>query len=191
LYLGRLLIPEPFYTLSWGLFLIIFAVFTGVFDRLKENAGAGARIWKSLTVVALIIGGTFIYKVVAPTSDSAVTKQREVEWTVNNETEAVEQALEQGKPLVIDVYADWCVACVELDEKTYIVPEVIDRLDGFVRLKLDFTQETEWVKEMKKKYKITGMPTVIFINETGEELSRFTGFKPADEFVKMLDKHNL
>ena len=44
---------------------------------------------------------------------------------------------------------------------------------------------------MKKKYKITGMPTVIFIDDTGAELARFTGFKPADEFIKILDKNSL
>ena len=145
-----------------------------------------------ITVFTLILGAIAIFKVFGPsTSGVAVQSHQEVEWTVNNETEAVEQALLQGKPLLIDVYADWCVACVELDEKTYIVPEVIERVDEFVRLKLDFTKEDEWVKEMKQKYKITGMPTVIFINGAGEELTRFTGFKPADKFIDILDKYNL
>ncbi|MBU1637602.1 thioredoxin family protein, partial [bacterium] len=192
LYLLRLTIPEPYYTLSWGLFLIVFSVFMGVFDSLKADAGAGARIWKSITVVTLILGAIAIFKVFGPAAtDTALQSHREVEWTVNNETEAVEQALQEGKPLLIDVYADWCVACVELDEKTYIVPEVIERLDRFVRLKLDFTKETEWVRDMKRKYRITGMPTVIFINSDGEELTRFTGFKPAPEFIALLDKYNL
>ena len=192
LYLLRLTIPEPYYTLSWGFFLIVFSVFTGVFDTIKEDAGAGSRIWKSITVVTLILGAIMIFKVFGPaTSTVAVQSHQEVEWTVNNEEEAVEQAHMQGKPLLIDVYADWCVACVELDEKTYIVPEVIERVDDFVRLKLDFTKEDEWVKEMKQKYKITGMPTVIFIDESGEELTRFTGFKPADDFIAILDKYNL
>lgn len=193
LYLLRLTIPEPYYTFSWGVFLIVFSVFMGVFDSFKEDAGAGARIWKSITVVTLILGAIAIFKVFGPTMGSGVAVQshQEVEWTVNNETEAVEQALQQNKPLLIDVYADWCVACVELDEETYVVPEVIERVDKFVRLKLDFTKETEWVKDMKRKYRITGMPTVIFIDGEGEELTRFTGFKPADEFIAILDKYNL
>jgi thiol:disulfide interchange protein DsbD len=88
------------------------------------------------------------------------------------------------------VYADWCVACVELDEKTWVQPSVQQRVGDFVRLKLDFTKETPWVSEMKKKYKITGMPTVIL--QKGErEIARFTGFKPADEFISLLDQHNL
>ncbi|MBU0690356.1 thioredoxin family protein, partial [bacterium] len=192
LYLLRLTIPEPYYTFGWGLFLIVFSVFMGVFDSLKEAAGAGARIWKSITVVTLILGAIAIFKVFGPAAtDVALQSHQEVEWTVNNEAEAVEQALLQGKPLLIDVYADWCVACVELDEKTYVVPEVIERLDEFVRLKLDFTKETEWVRDMKRKYRITGMPTVIFINSEGEELTRFTGFKSADDFIALLDKYNL
>jgi thiol:disulfide interchange protein DsbD len=192
LYLGRLLIPEPFYMLSWGVFLIIFAVFAGVFDALTDEAGAGARVWKALMVIVLIVGAISIFKVMVPSTGgpSSVVHQ-EVEWTVNNEEAAVAQSLREGKPLLVDFYADWCVACVELDEKTYIIPEVIDRTQNMVRLKLDFSKTTPWVAEMKQKYKITGLPTVILYDGTGSELERFTGFKSADKFLALLSKYNL
>jgi thiol:disulfide interchange protein DsbD len=110
---------------------------------------------------------------------------------VNKEPEAWAAAKDQSKPLLVDVYADWCVACKELDEKTYVVPNVVQRTGNFVRLKLDFTKQNAWVEDMKKKYKITGMPTVMLFDPSGEEIARFTGFKSADDFVAVLDQHNL
>jgi thiol:disulfide interchange protein DsbD len=114
-----------------------------------------------------------------------------IEWLVNEEEQAWQEAQSNGKPLLVDVYADWCAACVELDEKTWVVGNVVERTGEFVRLKLDFTKETPWVKEMKEKYKITGMPTVILHDAAGQEVTRFTGFKPAKDFVALLDQHNL
>lgn len=141
-----------------------------------------------------LIGGIFLFKSFYPNAIGATTESAgpltELEWMVNKEEEALRLAESSGKPMLIDVYADWCVACVELDEKTWIVPAVQQRVDEFVRLKLDFTKETPWVKEMKQKYKITGMPTVI-LQEGDREITRFTGFKPAKDFIALLDRHNL
>jgi thioredoxin-related protein len=68
---------------------------------------------------------------------------------------------------------------------------VVNRLGDFVRLKFDFTRETPWAKEMKQKYEITGMPTVILFGESGEEVARFAGFLPPSDFIALLNQHNL
>lgn len=193
LYMLRLTLPESIYYACWSILLIMFSVFTGAFDTLTDDATPKQRIGKAFTLIVFLIGGIFMFKsfypnAVAGTVDSG--SRPELEWMINKEEQAIDIATSSGKPVLIDVYADWCVACVELDEKTWIVPDVQKRVDEFVRLKLDFTKETPWVSEMKKKYKITGMPTVI-LQDGEREITRFTGFKPAEEFIALLDQHNL
>lgn len=192
LYMLRFVIPEPYYSLAWGVLLIIAAVFLGAFDSLAEDVSGGKRIGKALALIVFLVGAFSLYKALGPKNGAEMAEtQGGIEWMVNKEEQAWEQARTEGKPLLVDVYADWCAACVELDEKTWVVRDVMNRTGGYVRLKLDFTKETPWVNEMKSKYKITGMPTVILHDASGQEVTRFTGFKPAKEFVALLDEHNL
>jgi thiol:disulfide interchange protein DsbD len=148
---------------------------------------------KAITLIIFLIGAISLFKAIAPGAGqvAGTPKGSEVSWMVNEEEKALELARNESKPMIVDVYADWCVACVELDKKTYSVPRVAERVDHFVRLKLDFTKETPWVKEMKRKYQITGMPTVILFAPSGDELGRFTGFKPPKDFLSFLDQHSL
>ena len=193
LYLLRLMIPEPYYSFAWAVLLIFFAVFAGAFDSLSSEAGTSQRVRKAVTLIIFLIGAISLFKAIAPGAGqiAGTPKGLEVSWIVNEEEKALELARNESKPMIVDVYADWCVACVELDKKTYSVPEVAGRVDSFVRLKLDFTKKTPWVKEMMRKYQITGMPTVILFAESGDELGRFTGFKPPKDFLSFLDQHSL
>jgi thiol:disulfide interchange protein DsbD len=192
LYMLRLAIPEPFKTGAWAVLLITMSVFVGAFDSLGEYPSGARRLGKAVALMVFLVGAIFLFKAIGPAGNmAAVADKQEVAWLVNREPEAWTTAKDQSKPLLVDVYADWCVACKELDEKTYVVPNVIQRTGSFVRLKLDFTKQNAWVEDMKKKYKITGMPTVMLFSPSGEEITRFTGFKSADDFVALLDQHNL
>jgi thioredoxin:protein disulfide reductase len=192
LFLMRFMIPQPYYSLAWAVMLIVFAVFTGAFDTLTSDDGAGKRLWKSVTLMAFLVAALLLFKTFLPISGgSPETSKAAMSWIVNDESKALSDASSLNKPLLVDVYADWCAACVELDHKTYSVPTVQQRTDGFVRLKLDFTKDTPWVKQMQEKYRITGMPTVMLFKPSGEEITRFTGFKSAGDFVSLLDQNNL
>ena len=57
-----------------------------------------------------------------------------------------------------------------------------------VLVKLDFTKNNEQNAALKKILKIYGMPTIIFFNPEGIELSRFFGFKKKAEFLKFVEK---
>ena len=192
LYMLRLTIPEPWYTGAWAALLIIASVFVGAFDSLTEETTSGRRLWKAIALMVFLMGAISLFKALGPAGvQGDFGSKTEMTWLINTEEEAVAQARDEGRPLLVDVYADWCVACVELDEKTYSTDRVASRVGDFVRLKLDFTKESAWVKEMKQKYKITGMPTVILYDPTGEEVARFTGFKPPDQFLAFLDQNSL
>ncbi|MBK6765761.1 MAG: sulfite exporter TauE/SafE family protein [bacterium] len=159
LYMLRLTLPQPIYFACWSVLLITFSVFSGAFDTLTDEATPKQRIGKALTLVIFLLGGIFLFKSFYPNSlggATASSAHSELEWMVNKEEQAIEHAVSSGKPVLIDVYADWCVACVELDEKTWVVPAVQKRVDEFVRLKLDFTKETPWVADMKRNTRSRG-----------------------------------
>ena len=89
------------------------------------------------------------------------------------------------KPVIVDFYADWCVACHELEKYTYNDPNVVSKGKDF-----DLLQITPEVESLKKKYGVIGLPTVIFIDAAGkvhEDLT-ITGFVKGDEFFDRMKK---
>jgi thiol:disulfide interchange protein DsbD len=104
--------------------------------------------------------------------------------------EKITAAQKEGRPVVIDFYADWCLPCHELEQYTYTDPEVINALELFVRLKVDATNpDTSEALEPIERFEILGVPTVLFLDEGGKEVpkTRITGFVPAREFLKRLE----
>jgi thiol:disulfide interchange protein DsbD len=116
-----------------------------------------------------------------------VEKKQAILWLVNEPEKAFAEARASGKKLIMDFYADWCAACVELDEKTWTDPELVRLSSNFVFLKLDLTKITPELKAEQIKYQIRGMPTVIFFDPNGKELTRFSGFKSAREVLDLIN----
>ena len=95
------------------------------------------------------------------------------------------KAREERRPVFIDFYADWCVPCRELDQKTYSNPEVVRLARRFVMMKADLTAgDDPAVKTIMEKYRIRGVPTLVFLRPDGGEMNslRGTGFETAGTF---------
>jgi thiol:disulfide interchange protein DsbD len=107
------------------------------------------------------------------------------------DTGVLAAARSEGKPVVIDFYADWCLPCKELDEKTFSDPKVAAQLERFVRVKADLTVPgDEQTKRLTKEYGILGVPTIVFLDANGGEVrdARLTGFEPPSAFLQRLEK---
>jgi len=94
-----------------------------------------------------------------------------------------------NKIAMLDLYADWCVACKEFEYKTFVGPQVQTALKEVLLLRVDMTNNSESNRTLMKVLAVTGLPTIIFFNKQGEEIQsqRITGFLPADEFVATLN----
>ena len=94
-----------------------------------------------------------------------------------------------NKIAMLDLYADWCVACKEFEHKTFVDPQVQTALKEVLLLRVDMTNNSESNRTLMKALAVTGLPTIIFFNKQGEEIQsqRITGFLPADEFVATLN----
>ncbi|WP_109091963.1 protein-disulfide reductase DsbD [Aggregatibacter actinomycetemcomitans] len=93
------------------------------------------------------------------------------------------------KPLaLLDLYADWCVACKEFEHKTFAEPQVQDALKDVLLLRIDMTNNSENNRTLMKQLSITGLPTLMLFNPQGKEISshRITGFIEGEAFLQTL-----
>ena len=110
---------------------------------------------------------------------------------VKSEAELQQALAENNKPLVmLDLYADWCVACKEFEKETFSDPSVQKAFGDMLLLQVDMTKNSEENRALMKKYKVLGLPTILFFNRDGKEIegSRVNGFMPPVEFLQWIEK---
>ena len=167
-YFLRAVIGETPFRLGVAASLLIGAIF------LFMSKGLRGRFMRLACAFILLAGGVAF--AIPP------RKGAEVHWQKYDAA----VASTTGKPIVIDFFATWCIPCKELDEKTFSDASVAKDLDRFTRVKADLTNaEDPIVKELTKRYAIVGVPTVVFIDSSGNEQPqlRLTGFEPPEKFL--------
>lgn len=102
----------------------------------------------------------------------------------------VAAASAEGKSVMVDLYADWCVACKEFESRTFPDARVIKALENTVWMQIDLTDNTPEGLEFQEHFEITGLPTILFFDKNGYELprSRVTGFMKAEPFALHVEK---
>ncbi|SUI93441.1 protein-disulfide reductase DsbD [Shewanella morhuae] len=95
----------------------------------------------------------------------------------------------QGKPVMLDLYADWCVACKEFEAITFKDAAVLARMNKIVLLQADVTKSDKVDVALLEKYHVLGLPTLLMFNEQGEQREdlRVTGFMGPKDFAAHLD----
>ncbi|MCH1919971.1 protein-disulfide reductase DsbD [Shewanella sp. A3A] len=102
---------------------------------------------------------------------------------------ALAQAKAEGKPVMLDLYADWCVACKEFANITFKDAAVASRMSNLVLLKADVTAMDDEDQALLDAYNVLGLPTLLFVDADGElrDDLRVTGFMGPTEFANHLD----
>ena len=154
-------IDDSIALLLYAIILLVAAVYMKALDRLQDEARGWRVFWKGIGVVLLIYGallfvggmtgGTSLLQplknIAAAGPAQAATEMRFV--TVTNKTQLdqlLAEAKAQNQPVMLDFYADWCVACVELDYFTFSDAGVQQGLSGFSRIKVDVTANDDAAK---------------------------------------------
>ncbi|EPZ2457926.1 protein-disulfide reductase DsbD [Citrobacter youngae] len=112
--------------------------------------------------------------------------QAHLNFTPVASVDALNQALEQakGRPVMLDLYADWCVACKEFEKYTFSNPQVQQALGNTVLLQADVTANNALDVALLKHLQVLGLPTILFFDAEGKEHpeARVTGFMDAATF---------
>ena len=112
--------------------------------------------------------------------------EAQIEWQPYSAA-AVEAAQRDGRGVIIDAFATWCIPCKELDQATFTDAAVKREAERFVALKLDLTHPPDGsdAANAKDKFAIRGVPTVVFIDGTGRERDelRLEGFEKPNLFL--------
>jgi thiol:disulfide interchange protein DsbD len=135
--------------------------------------------------IALLVGG-IVYGAGASAARERSASGEGLAW-LGDEAAALALAKKEGRPVIIDFWADWCTACKELDKIAWSDPDVRAEASRFVTLKLDGTEGSDAFQKASEKYGIVGMPTVVFIDPRGREVpERVTAAISAPEMREAL-----
>lgn len=202
-------IPGELAMFLWAILLIVTAVYMGALRTLPEGSSGWYTLWKGLGVVLLIYGvllmlgaatgGKDIFRPLATLNQPAVTATgeragpAELEFTrVNNLADIereIARASENGQPVFLDFFADWCVDCVRMDRTTFEDPRVIRAMADVHLLKADVTDNTSEHRDLMRHFDLFGPPAMIFFDADGNELHNYrqVGYLNADRFLSHVE----
>jgi thioredoxin-related protein len=107
----------------------------------------------------------------------------------------LEEAKSSGRPVIVDVYTDWCGWCRRMEANVYSRPEVRDYLSRkFVAIKLDaeasdaarYEGRAFTSRSLAARFGVSGYPTTLFLRPAGEHLVSVPGYVDADRFLQVL-----
>jgi thiol:disulfide interchange protein DsbD len=92
-----------------------------------------------------------------------------IEW-LDDEEEAFVLAKKESRPLLIDMWAEWCEACKHMDATTLSDPAIVDLLreEKWVLLRYDLTEDNERNNAIQERYQVAGLPTLIVVPADGD-----------------------
>lgn len=187
-------LPAQISEVLWALLLLASATYFYVANtQTQKTFGYGVR---SLVIfLMMFFGATKLYHIVSPSPQvvhSASQAEHKSFIFVNNLAELnteIAKANSQGQTVMLDLYADWCIACKEFEEYTFPKPNVQQALANTVLIQIDLTDTgSDESVELMEHFDVFGLPSILFFDLNGEELSqqRVTGFMGADEFTAHL-----
>ncbi len=184
-----------------GLLLIFTGVYMRALDTLDRQADRALRLGKAVGVVLLVYGavflvggisgGTSVLRPLAPLMDSAAPEQELLAYRPIKTVEDLQQELAAAtQPVLVDFYADWCVTCQELKTFTFPDPLVQQRMQHFIRLQVDVTDNDAADQELLASLDLFGPPAILFYTADGEELRayRTVSYISADDFAEQLNE---
>jgi thiol:disulfide interchange protein DsbD len=196
-------VPPAVSQLLLALLLIIPAVYLHALEPLPAGASGWRKLWKGLGLVMLIFGVLQLIGLSAGSTNPlqpmrglmAATPAQAASGLVFKRIRSVAEldaqlasAKAQGKTVMLDFYADWCVSCKEMEAFTFTDAQVKQRLANTLLLQADVTANSDNDKQLLQRFSLFGPPGIIFFGTDGQErrASRVIGYQDAATFLNTL-----
>ena len=167
----------------WGVLAIGSGVLLGAFDALARADGAAPRLAKAAGILAVLYGATLVVGFAGGADDPArplaflarggVTAPPDVaaaRVTTPAQFDAVVgTARRQGKPIVVDFTAEWCVSCKQIERTVFAHPTVQARLKDIAFIRVDVTAYSDDSRTLMRRFDVVGPPTILFLGAAGGE----------------------
>jgi thiol:disulfide interchange protein DsbD len=177
-------LPETAYYVILGGLLVVCGVIMGFVLRVRSSSVFFNVFRRSVGVVMPLVGLWFVF---APGHIFGIAPS--IPWAAYDDN-LLADAKSKNLPVVIDFSAEWCIPCDELDHETFNQPEVVEAAKRIMPLRADLTKSaSQEVMELRRKYTIRGVPTIVFIGADGKERPdlRVVQFIEKEEFLDKLD----
>jgi len=186
------------FNLALAFTMLIGGIYMAWLEPTKVPGKTFAIIRNLIGIIFLVLSMIFFsFGIEAAIEESTFTQQNsptenlnQINWKTYSK-DLLEQAKQNQQPIMLDFYADWCIPCKELDKFTFSQQEVIDLSEKFLMLKVDLTKAGDpRTREIRKEYQIKGVPTLVFLTPSLEELRnlRVVGFMESEEFLPIMQK---
>ena len=191
--LDRVLSPSIIMSL-WALLFLATAIYLKTQSNMfAELASSILFILGVVLLVGLISGSTNPLKPLEKLTGSAniIKEDKLVFHKIKNISELEFAIKNSNKPVMLDFWASWCVACKELEEITFKDEEVMKKLQNFTLLTADVTLNNDEDKALQKMFGVVGPPALIFWDKDKKEVnsSKIVGYKNPKEFLEILNKN--
>ena len=208
--------PEIPVLLLWGMLFIVTAVYLGATQkssqtskpshRLSKGAGMAVMIWGGVTLVGASAGNRDVTNPLPQLStfvsggsltgakDTGVSSAKVFTYvkTANEFEQLLTSARTDGRPVLLDFYADWCLDCKRMDRSTFRDPTVVARLtEDFLALKIDVTDpDYEFGRDTRKRFGVFGPPALVMFDGQGNHVSELLtyGYLDTDEMLQLLSR---
>lgn len=109
---------------------------------------------------------------------------------LTSEPQGIACAKRLKRPIILDFWAEWCEACKRLEKISFAQAEVVKESRRFVMLKLEQTASHAESERLEKKYGISGLPWVRFVDSNGQLLSKplIIGFVSPTDLLALMRK---
>lgn len=177
------------FLLAYGMGVPLLLLGAG-FERLVPKTGVWMLRMKQLIGVLMLATALWIaqplwskhWQAVWNTSQSSLVFN-----SVSNSADLDAIVSQSHAPVLLDLYADWCRSCIEMEHKTFSDPAVINKLNQMTLVRVDMTEYTDDHAEILQRFSLYGPPAVIVLSPLGEERLRVIGFESASVFLGHID----